>query len=461
MPLRDSHLDADLPPYLPLPSGSPEVEYLRERRRLLGGNVPRRTVPPARERLLKLPGEAAYEVTARGTGRQPVATTMAFVRLLKSLMKDPEIGHRFVPIIPDEARTFGLDAFFPTKKIYSPHGQHYLSVDRDLMLSYQEDTQGVLLHEGITEAGCAASWTAAGTSYATHGEPMIPIYIFYSMFGFQRTGDQLWAAADQLTRGFLLGATAGRTTLNGEGLQHQDGHSLLLASTNPACVAYDPAFGFELGHIVRDALRRMYGNPQQGEDPNVFYYLTLYNEPIVQPAEPEGVDVEGVIAGMHRYSPAARTGDRGTDPRLRHLRAVGARGTDHAAIRGINADVWSVTSWTQLRREALAIDEWNHRHPDEPQRTPYVTARLRGQRGPVVAVSDWMRAVPDQIAPFVPGDWSSLGTDGFGLSDTRSRAPPPLRRRRPIHRAASSPAPGAATAHRPRDSPGSCEALSR
>jgi pyruvate dehydrogenase E1 component len=244
MPLRDSHLDADLPPYVPLPSGSRELEYLHERRRLLGGNLPRRSVPPARARLLKLPDEAAYDVMARGAGRQPVATTMAFVRLLKSLMKDPEIGHRFVPIIPDEARTFGMDAFFPTKKIYSPHGQHYLSVDRDLMLSYQEDTRGVLLHEGITEAGCAASWTAAGTSYATHGEPMIPIYIFYSMFGFQRTGDAFWAAADQMTRGFLLGATAGRTTLNGEGLQHEDGHSLLLASTNPACVAYDAAFAF-------------------------------------------------------------------------------------------------------------------------------------------------------------------------------------------------------------------------
>ena len=421
LPLRDSHLDADLPPYLPLPSGSPEVEYLRERRRLLGGNVPRRTVPPARERLLKLPGEAAYEGTARGTGRQPVATTMAFVRLLKSLMKDPEIGHRFVPIIPDEARTFGLDAFFPTKKIYSPHGQQYLSVDRDMMLSYQEDTRGVLLHEGITEAGCAASWTAGGTSYATHGEPMIPIYIFYSMFGFQRTGDQLWAAADQLTRGFLLGATAGRTTLNGEGLQHQDGHSLLLASTNPACVAYDPAFGFELGHIVRDALRRMYGQPAQGEDPNVFYYLTLYNEPIVQPAEPDNVDAEGILAGMHRYSPAAT--DRGPGAQiLASGISVPWALEAQKMLRywGINADVWSVTSWTQLRREALATDEWNHQHPDEPQRTPYVTARLDGQRGPVVAVSDWMRAVPDQIAPFVPGDWSSLGTDGFGLSDTRA-----------------------------------------
>ena len=421
MPLVDNDLDADLPPYVSLPAGSPELEYLHERRRLLGGSLPHRTVAPARSRLLKLPDESAYEITAHGTGRQPVATTMAFVRLLKSLMKDPEIGPRFVPIIPDEARTFGLDAFFPTKKIYSPHGQQYLSVDRDLMLSYQEDTQGVLLHEGITEAGCTASWTAAGSSYATHGEPMIPIYIFYSMFGFQRTGDQLWAAADQLTRGFLLGATAGRTTLNGEGLQHQDGHSMLLASTNPACVSYDPAFGFELGHIVRDALRRMYGEPAQGEDPNVFYYLTLYNEPVVQPAEPDNVDVEGVLAGMHLYSQAAT--DRGPGAQiLASGIAVPWALEAQKMLRdwGVNVDVWSVTSWTELRREALATDEWNYQHSDEPQRNPYVTARLDGQRGPVVAVSDWMRAVPDQIAPFVPGDWSSLGTDGFGLSDTRA-----------------------------------------
>jgi pyruvate dehydrogenase E1 component len=424
IPVVDSYLDADLPPYLPLPSGSPELEYLHERRRVLGGYLPRRSVPPRRSVGIapaRLPDESAYEVVARGSGRQPVATTMAFVRLLKSLMKDPQIGHRFVPIIPDEARTFGLDAFFPTKKIYSPHGQHYLSVDRDLMLSYQEDSTGVLLHEGITEAGCAASWTAVGTSYATHGEPMIPVYIFYSMFGFQRTGDQFWAAADQLTRGFLLGATAGRTTLNGEGLQHQDGHSLLLASTNPACVAYDPAYGFELGHVVRDALRRMYGVASPGEDPNVFYYLTLYNEPIAQPAEPDNVDVEGILAGMHLYSPAAT--DRGPGAQiLASGIAVPWALEAQKLLRywGINVDVWSVTSWTQLRREALATDEWNHQHPDVPQRTPYVTARLLGQRGPVVAVSDWMRAVPDQISPFVPGDWSSLGTDGFGLSDTRT-----------------------------------------
>jgi pyruvate dehydrogenase E1 component len=373
-----------------------------------------------------LPGEPAYAVARRGSGRQQVATTMAFVRLLKDLMKDEQIGHRFVPIIPDEARTFGLDALFPSKKIYSPHGQTYLSVDRDQLLSYREDTAGVLLHEGITEAGSAASWTAAGTSYATHGEPMIPIYIFYSMFGFQRTGDSLWAAADQMTRGFLLGATAGRTTLNGEGLQHQDGHSLLLASTNPACVAYDAAYAFELSHIVQDALRRMYGEPHEGEDSNVFYYLTLYNEPIPQPAQPEDVDVDGILAGMHRYSPASDE----TGPRAQILASgIAVPWALHAQqlLRddwGVHADVWSVTSWTQLRRDALATDEWNLTHPGQPRRVPYVTRRLSDAPGPVVAVSDWMSAVPDQIAPFVPADWSSLGTDGFGRSDTR----PALRR---------------------------------
>jgi pyruvate dehydrogenase E1 component len=418
LPIVDDLLDADLPPYLPLPSGSPEEDYLHQRRRRLGGYLPSRTVPSPP---LRLPDATAYEVSARGTGRQRVATTMAFVRLLKSLMKDPEIGHRFVPIIPDEARTFGLDAFFPSKKIYSPRGQQYLSVDRDLVLSYQEDVRGVLLHEGITEAGCAASWTAAGTSYATHGEPMIPIYIFYSMFGFQRTGDQFWAAADQLTRGFLLGATAGRSTLNGEGLQHQDGHSLLLASTNPACVAYDPAYGFELGHIVRDALRRMYGEAAPGEDPDVFYYLTLYNEPILQPAEPDDVDVEGILAGMHLYSPARADQGPGAQILTSGIAMPWAlEAQELLGDWGVGADVWSVTSWTELRREALAADEWNRRHPEGPQRTPYVTGRLRDRRGPVVAVSDWMRAVPDQIAPYVAADWSSLGTDGFGLSDTRA-----------------------------------------
>ncbi|WUJ67888.1 pyruvate dehydrogenase (acetyl-transferring), homodimeric type [Kribbella soli] len=417
--IPDAALDAVKPPYFRPSEASPELEYLHDRRRALGGYLPDRRVDC---RPLELPPAAAYRIARRGSGRQEIATTMAFVRLLKELMKDPEIGHRFVPIIPDEARTFGLDSLFPSKKIYSPHGQNYLSVDRDQMLSYQEDIRGVLLHEGITEAGSAASWTAAGTSYATHGEPMIPLYIFYSMFGFQRTGDQLWAAADQMTRGFLLGATAGRTTLNGEGLQHQDGHSLLLASTNPACIAYDAAYSFELAHITADALRRMYGEPRAGEDQNVFYYLTLYNEPTPQPPEPPDVDIPGILAGMHRYSPApAREG-----PTVQILAAGIAMPWALEAQRllhtdwGILADVWSVTSWTQLRRDALATDDWNLAHPDQPPRIPYVTRRLSKSSGPVIAVSDWMRAVPDQIAPWVPGIWASLGTDGFGHSDTRS-----------------------------------------
>jgi pyruvate dehydrogenase E1 component len=416
--IPDSALDETLPPYHRPPDDSSELAYLHERRRALGGYLPARTVP---RRTLALPRASAYAISGRGSGRQQVATTMAFVRLLKDLMKDPDIGHRFVPIIPDEARTFGMDALFPSAKIYSPHGQNYLAVDRELLLSYQEDTKGVLLHEGITEAGSVASWTAAGTSYATHAEAMIPVYIFYSMFGFQRTGDGMWAAADQMTRGFLLGATAGRTTLNGEGLQHEDGHSLLLAATNPACVAYDAAFAFELGHIVRDGLRRMYGETRDGEDPNVFYYLTLYNEPITQPVQPDDVDVDGILAGMHLYSPA----DAADGPRAQLLASGIAVQWALQAQRllrddwGIGADVWSVTSWTELRREALAADTWNLLHPDQPRRIPYVTRRLTGGSGPVTAVSDWMRAVPDQIAPFVPAAWSSLGTDGFGHSDTR------------------------------------------
>jgi pyruvate dehydrogenase E1 component len=408
-----------LPPYFHPGEKSDEMQYLRERRGELGGWVPSRVL---RSRPLTLPDDAAYASAKRGSGGQPVATTMALVRLVKDLIKDPEIGHRLVPIIPDEARTFGLDALFPTRKIYSPHGQTYTSVDRELFLSYKEATNGQILHEGITEAGATASWTAAGTSYATHGEPMIPLYIFYSMFGFQRTADGLWAASDQMTRGFLLGATAGRTTLNGEGLQHQDGHSLLIASTNPACVSYDAAYAYELGHIVRDGLRRMYGEQQE----NVFYYLTIYNEPILQPAEPDGVDIGGIVAGMHRLR-----GADDVDGPAAHILASGiAVPAALSAQRllsddwGIHTDVWSVTSWTELRREALDADEWTRQHPEEPPRIPYVTRRLQEHTAPAVAVSDWMRTVPDQIARFVPDRWSSLGTDGFGMSDTR----PALRR---------------------------------
>ncbi|HYO36388.1 MAG TPA: pyruvate dehydrogenase (acetyl-transferring), homodimeric type, partial [Geodermatophilus sp.] len=366
----------------------------------------------------------------RGSGKQEVATTMAFVRLLKELLKDKELGPRFVPIIPDEARTFGMDSLFPSQKIYNPAGQRYTSVDRELMLAYKESEQGVILHEGINEAGSTASFTAVGTSYSTHGEPMIPIYIFYSMFGFQRTGDSIWAASDQLTRGFLLGATAGRTTLNGEGLQHEDGHSLLLAHTNPAVVSYDPAFSFEVAHITNDALRRMYGEdpgaPLGGHrSPDVIYYLTVYNEPFHQPAEPEDLDLQGLLAGMYRYAPG-----QGEGPKAQVLAsgvAVPWALRAQELLRedwGVSADVWSVTSWSELRRQADACAEHDLLHPEEERQVPYVTQRLQETEGPVVAVSDWMKSVPDLIAPFVPGGMSTLGTDGFGLSDTR----PALRR---------------------------------
>lgn len=419
MEIPDSALeDVYHPPYFHPGQDSDEHAYMMERRQKLGGFLPdrRTTAKP-----LVLPGDKVYEVARRGSGKQAVATTMALVRLVKDLLKDPEIGKRLVPVIPDEARTFGMDSLFPTLKIYSPHGQNYTPVDRELFLSYKEAKDGQILHEGINEAGSVASWTAAATSYATHGEPMIPLYIFYSMFGFQRTGDGFWAAADQLARGFVLGATAGRTTLNGEGLQHEDGHSVLLASTNPAVVHYDPAFAFEIGHIIKDGLRRMYGE----ESENIYYYLTIYNEPYVQPAEPENLDVEGLLKGMYLYRPM-QTAPGDDVPYAQILASgVGMNWALEAQQRlaeewQVAADVWSVTSWNELRREALDADEWNLMHPGEEPRVPYVTARLREARGPVVGVSDYLRAVQDQIAPYVPADYSSLGTDGFGLSDTRA-----------------------------------------
>jgi pyruvate dehydrogenase E1 component len=314
-----------------------------------------------------------------------------------------------------------MDSFFPTAKIYNPHGQNYTSVDRELMLTYTESESGQILHVGINEGGSVAAFTAAGTSYATHGEPMVPIYIFYSMFGFQRTGDSIWAAADQMSRGFMIGATAGRTTLTGEGLQHADGHSPLLASTNPAAVIYDPAYGYEIGHIVRDGLRRMYGeNPE-----DIFYYLTVYNEPMSQPAEPAGLDVEGVLRGIYKLAgpPAGASG-----PQAQILAsgvavpwALEAQGL-LASDWGVAASVWSVTSWTELRRDAIACDEQGFRYPGQESPVPFVTRALQDAAGPVVAVTDYMRAVPDQIRQWVPQEFVSLGADGFGLSDTRPAA---------------------------------------
>ena len=413
IPLADDKLDKYTPSYYKLPADSPEMKYLEERRRELGGSIPsRRKV----SRPLPQPADSVYESVRRGSGQQEVATTMAFVRMLKDLVKDPGLGNRIVPIIPDEARTFGLDSLFPSLKIYSPHGQQYMAVDRDLMLSYKESTSGVILHEGINEAGSVASFTAVGSSYSTHNEPMIPIYIFYSMFGFQRTGDAFWAAADQLVRGFVLGATAGRTTLNGEGLQHEDGHSHLLAATNPAVVAYDPAFAYEVGHIFKDGLRRMYGENSE----NIYYYMTVYNEPYMQPAEPDNLDIDGLLKGIYLYSGASRQRKKNAQLLASGVGVNWALKAQKLLAEdwGVAASVWSVTSWNELRRDGLEVDRHNMLNLKN-KKVAYVADKLRGTEGPVIAVSDFMRAVQDQISPWVPNAFVSLGTDGFGLSDTR------------------------------------------
>ena len=420
IPITDAQLEENpyQPPYYNPGEKDETIQYMLERRRQLGGFLPERRTHHVG---LSLPGDEAYTQPRKGSGTQEVATTMAFVRLLKDLLRTKDFGHRIVPIIPDEARTFGIDAFFPTAKIYNPHGQHYTSVDRELLLAYKESPQGQIVHVGINEAGALAAFTATGTSYATHGEPLIPVYVFYSMFGFQRTGDAQWAAGDQMARGFVIGATAGRTTLTGEGLQHADGHSQLLASTNPATVSYDPAYGYEIAHIVRSGLDRMYGGSHP--DPDVMYYLTVYNEPLVQPAEPEGVDVDGIVRGIHRIATA-----EGDGPRAQLFAsgvAVPWALEAQQLLRqdwGVQADVWSVTSWSELRRDGLAADEHNFLHPDEEPRTAYITDKLRGAEGPVVAVSDFMNAVQDQIRPWVPNRYATLGADGFGFSDTRAAA---------------------------------------
>ena len=413
IPLTNDKLDKYTPAYYRPAADSPEMKYLEERRRELGGSIPsRRKV----SRPLPQPADTAYESVRRGSGQQEVATTMAFVRMLKDLIKDPGLGSRLVPIIPDEARTFGLDSLFPTLKIYSPHGQQYMAVDRELMLSYKESTSGVILHEGINEAGSVASFTAVGSSYSTHNEPMIPIYIFYSMFGFQRTGDAFWAASDQLVRGFVLGATAGRTTLNGEGLQHEDGHSHLLAATNPAVVSYDPAFAYEVGHIFKDGLRRMYGENSE----NIYYYMTVYNEPYMQPAEPDNLDLEGLLKGIYLYAGASKQRKKNAQILASGVGVNWALKAQKLLAEdwGVAASVWSVTSWNELRRDGLEVDRHNMLNPKD-KKSAYVYDKLKGTHGPVIAVSDFMRAVQDQISPWVPNAFHSLGTDGFGLSDTR------------------------------------------
>ncbi|SDT29024.1 pyruvate dehydrogenase (acetyl-transferring), homodimeric type [Microlunatus soli] len=428
LPIDDDQLtDPYDPPYFHPGEDSPEMKYMHERREALGGYLPERQPKP---KIVKLPGDEVYTPLMKSAGSAKVATTQALVRLLRDLMKDPEIGQRIVPIAPDEFRTFGMDSMFPTAKIYSPHDQSYESVDRKLLLSWKEGPKGQLLHEGISEAGALGSFTAAGSSYATHGEPMIPFYIFYSMFGFQRTGDSIWAAADQMSRGFLIGATAGRTTLTGEGTQHADGHSPLLASTNPAIVHYDPAFGFEIAQIVKDGLHRMYGYSDEdhpgGED--VIYYLTVYNEPVAQPGPPDDLDPQAILKGLYHFSYAPEVQGEGEHPTAQILASGVAMPAAIDAQRmlaeewGVAADIWSVTSWNELRRDALAADHHNFTHPGEDQQTAYVTRALEGTSGPVVAVSDYMHAVQDQIQGWVPNSWFSLGADGFGIADTRAGA---------------------------------------
>ena len=420
VPISDAQLEENpyQPPYYHPGQGAPEIQYMHERRRALGGYLPERR---SKYVSFDLPGDKTYEIAKAGSGNQAVATTMAFVRLLKDLLRDGEFGKRIVPIIPDEARTFGMDAFFPTAKIYNPKGQHYLSVDRDLLLSYKESEAGQIIHPGINEAGSIAAFTAAGTSYATHGQPTIPIYVFYSMFGFQRTADSIWAAADQMSRGFMIGATAGRTTLTGEGLQHADGHSPVIASTNPAVVTFDPAYGYEIGHIMRNGIERMYGGNHP--DPNVIYYITVYNEPIIQPAEPENVDVDGIVRGIYKLS---------TNEAAGHKAQILASGVAVpwayeaqallASDWGVSADLWSVTSWTELRRDGLAKNEQKFLNPGTQVEMPYVTAKLVGSDGPFLGVSDYMHAVPDMIRQWIPGNYATLGADGFGFSDTRAAA---------------------------------------
>ncbi|KQQ10804.1 MULTISPECIES: pyruvate dehydrogenase (acetyl-transferring), homodimeric type [Rathayibacter] len=420
IPITDAQLEENpyLPPYYHPGQNDEAIEYLQERRRALGGYLPERR---SKYTQLNLPDDSAYKIGKKGSGTQEIATTMAFVRILKDILRSKDFGNRVVPIIPDEARTFGMDAFFPNAKIYNPRGQHYTSVDRELLLAYKESPQGQILHVGINEAGALAAFTAVGTSYSTQGEPLIPVYVFYSMFGFQRTGDAIWAAGDMMARGFMIGATAGRTTLTGEGLQHADGHSPILAATNPAVVSYDPAYGYEIAHIVQSGLERMYGGKHS--DPNVMYYLTVYNEPIVQPAEPEDVDVDGIVRGIHRVSWGQWDG-----PKAQLLASGVAVPWAIEAQKllaedwGVSADVWSVTSWNELRRDGMKAEQHNFLHPEDAQQVPYVTEKLADAKGPFVAVSDFSHQVPDQLRQFIPGDFATLGADDFGFSDTRAAA---------------------------------------
>ena len=397
-------------PYRPT-EDSPEIVYMHERRRQLGGYMPSRVVP---ELNFRAPGLDYFSEWTAGSKGRAVSTTMGFVSVLRHLLKDTEIGKLIVPIVPDEGRTFGLESAIRQVGIYAGAGQKYKPHDKDMLLYYREETDGQILEEGITEAGSMASFTAAGSAYSNYGISIIPFYMYYSMFGFQRVGDMMWAFADSRGKGFLMAGTAGRTTMLGEGLQHQDGHSHVLMSTIPNCVSYDPAYVYELAVILQDGIRRMY---QDGE--SVFYYVTMYNEDYAMPAMPEGIR-DGIVRGIYKIR-GARQGNAaaqlfGSGPILNEV----LRAQDILAEKYcVQTDVWSVTSYNELRREALEIERWNRLHPAEPEEAPYIALALQNTKGPIVAASDYMKAVPDQLAPWLGGRLVTLGTDGFGRSDNR------------------------------------------
>ncbi|HXD75953.1 MAG TPA: hypothetical protein VN628_19550, partial [Vicinamibacterales bacterium] len=412
VPIADSEI-GHAPFYRPK-DDSPEAQYMRERRQALGGYVPARRVRS--EKLAPVAGEA-FEEFHKGTDGRKASTTMVFVRLLSKLLRDKDIGRLVVPIVPDEARTFGMEALFRQVGIYAHSGQMYEPVDMDTLLYYKEASDGQILEEGINEAGSMSSFIAAGTAYATHGVNTIPFFIYYSMFGFQRIGDLIWAAADSRTRGFLLGGTAGRTTLAGEGLQHQDGNSQLFALAYPNCLPYDPAFAYEIAVIIEDGIKRMYVDQE-----SIFYYLTVMNEQYEMPAMPEGAR-EGILKGMYKF--------RGSSKPQAKWRAqlFGSGAILPEVIKAqeilesqynVGADVWSVTSYVQLYRDGHAAERWNLLHPTEPPKIPYVTQQLKDAQGVFVAASDYVKALPDSIDRWLPRPLESLGTDGFGRSESRA-----------------------------------------
>jgi len=411
LPLTDQQVrDAE---YYKPPDDSPEMTLLRERREALGGFLPQRR---RRAEPLAIPDLELFSSQLQGTGDREISTTMAFVRILAALLRDKQLGRHVVPIVPDESRTFGMEGLFRQVGIYSPVGQLYSPQDSEQLMFYKEDEHGQILEEGITEAGSVSSFVAAGTSYSAHGVPMIPFYIYYSMFGYQRVGDLIWAAGDSRTRGFMLGGTAGRTTLNGEGLQHEDGHSHLLFSVVPNCRAYDPAYGYELAVIVHEGLRRMVA-----EQEDIFYYVTLMNENYVHPPIPDGAQ-EGILRGMYQLREAPKRTRKPVVQLLGSgtiLREVVAAADLLAEDFGVLSDVWSVTSFSELRRDGIEVERWNMLHPTDPPRQAYVSEQLSTRRGPVVASTDYLRAVPDQIRQWVPGGYRVLGTDGYGRSDFR------------------------------------------